>query len=71
MPDSVRRVFTVWRREYVDELEELYRAYVATGRTVFGGAFHQLGTFDAFVAFVFEYMHPGAHFNLTDGRGDG
>lgn len=50
----------VWKRHYQEELEELYRVYVANGRLMFGGAFHQLATLDHFADFVFKCMQPGA-----------
>jgi hypothetical protein len=50
----------VWRREYYEEIEYLYSNYIQVGRSLFGGAFHQLGRIDDFANFVFKYMQPGA-----------
>ena len=60
LPPHMLRERHVWKRHYQDDIEELYRVYVANGRIMFGGAFHQLANVDHFADFVFKCMQPGS-----------
>ena len=60
LPPHMLRERHVWKLHYQDEIEELYRVYVANGRIMFGSAFHQLANVDHFADFVFKCMQPGS-----------
>ena len=59
LPTHLLHERSLWQRQYQEEIEELYQAYLANGRQMFGRAFHQLGTVKHFADFVFKYMQPG------------
>jgi len=60
LPQHMLRERRHWERRYQDELEAFYDVYLGYGRAVFGSSFHQLGTVNNFMEFVFRYMQPNA-----------
>jgi hypothetical protein len=49
-----------WCIDNLDAVQELYAVYLSTGRQIFGGAFHQIGSVTEFAHFVYRYTTPGA-----------
>lgn len=59
------RMRATWIVEYHDTLEEGYRAFLETGRKLFGNAFFQLGSINDYCKLVFKYTQPGADGSQT------
>ena len=53
------RIRADWIVEYHDALEEAYRAFIETGRKLFGNAFFQTGSINDYCKLVFKYTQPG------------
>ena len=49
-----------WIVDNHDALDEGYRAFIDTGRKLFGNAFFQLGGINDYCKLVFKYTQPGA-----------
>ena len=54
-----------WIVDYHETLEEGYRAFLETGRKLFGNAFFQLGSINDYCKLVFKYTQPGADGSQT------
>ena len=61
IPRHMLRVQKSWMRLYEEQIDEMYQVYMATGRGLFGNAFHQTGTQWDFTNFMFKYLQPGAN----------
>ena len=57
---SFHRMRANWIVDNQEALEEGYRAFVETGRRLFGNAFFQTGTINDYCKLVFKYTQPGA-----------
>ena len=60
VPRHLLHIRKHWKRQYEEDLEAAFHAYLQVGRALFGPAFHQLGRLDEFANFVFKYIQPGA-----------
>lgn len=60
LPPSMGRDRAQWFIDNREALAEVYRALKGVGTEVFGGAFLQLGSLNAFGNFVYKYTAPGA-----------
>lgn len=58
-PQNMRRDRAQWVVDNVEVVEELFRAFKADGRGVFGEAFFQLGSAADFAHFIYRYTMPG------------
>jgi hypothetical protein len=59
LPPTLGRDRADWVVEYTDALEELYGAFLDTGRQLFGNAFFQTGGITEFSHFCYRYTQPG------------
>lgn len=60
LPPRMFRERAQWFMDNRDEIADLYKIFKETGTKLFGSAFLQLGTLNAFGNFVFKYTTPGA-----------
>ena len=55
-PERARRH---WLETNFEVLQELYRAFLESGRGVFTDAFYQRGGFHTFAMHIYEFTQPG------------
>ena len=60
LPKSMFRDRAEWFIDNREAIAEVYREFLRNGRAVFGDAFLQLSTINAFGNFVYKYTSPGA-----------
>ncbi len=60
LPPSMGRDRAQWMVDHTEALAECYRALKSNGQQIFGSAFLQLGSLNAFGNFVYKYTTPGA-----------
>jgi hypothetical protein len=60
LPHTMGRDRALWFIDNRDALVEVYRALKEVGTGVFGSAFLQCGSLNAFGNFVYKYTTPGA-----------
>ena len=60
MPPSYGRDRAQWTVDNYEEIAEVYRAFLAHGRQLFGNAFFQLGDVTGFSHYLYNMTTPGA-----------
>ena len=60
IPRHLLRERTTWQLAYEEEIAEVFRDFLCSGRAWFGDAFYQMGTVRQFADFVFKHTQPGA-----------
>lgn len=60
LPPSMGRDRAAWMIDNSDALAELYKLLRDAGEKMFGNAFLQLSSLNAFCNFVYKYTTPGA-----------